>query len=157
MKKNIYVAGASAQIEKIETLMDKLQVSGWTITFDWTVPVREVGNASPDDPEIRRSAALADLQGVADANVVWLVQPDATSTSTGAWVELGAAITRREIYRMIAAAGTYDWNIPLKNVVIVVSGSSKKCIFSDLADYRYESNDDALDFIVKDLGRTADE
>lgn len=149
MKRNIYVAGASAQIELIELYMDKLRVAGWTITFDWTVPVREVGNASPDDLEIRRSAALADLEGVFTARVLWLAQPDTSSTSTGAWVELGAAITKRVLAERFVG-------VAIGPVTVVVSGSSKKCIFSDLADYRFESHDDALDFIVKDLGRMAE-
>ena len=152
MRKDIYVAGASAQIELIEKYLGKLRAAGWTITFDWTVPVREVGNASPDDPEIRRSAAFADLNGVAEAAVLWLVQPEATSTSTGAWVELGSAITRREIYKKCVR----DWDpAPVQDMIVVASGSSMKCIFSDLADYRFQSHDDAFDFIVKDLGRTA--
>ena len=148
MKKDIYVAGASAQIEMIETYLAKLRAAGWTITFDWTVPVREVGNASPDDPMIRRAAALADLTGVLAAQVLWLVQPDASSTSTGAWVELGSAITKRVLAKKFVFAN-------IEPVSVVVSGSSMKCIFSDLADYRFQSHDDAFDFIVKDLGRTA--
>jgi hypothetical protein len=111
------------------------------------VPVREVGNASPDDPDIRRRAALADLEGVLSARVLWLVQPDQASTSTGAWVELGSAITKRELAQKFAGIGP---------VSVVASGTSKKCIFSDLADYRFQSHDDALDFIVKDLGRMAE-
>ena len=146
MRKDIYVAGASAQIELIEKYLGKLRAAGWTITFDWTIPVREVGNASPDDPQIRRAAALADLAGVLAARVLWLVQPDATSTSTGAWVELGSAITKRVLAEKFTGIGP---------VSVVASGSSMKCIFSDLADYRFQSHDDAFDFIVKDLGRTA--
>jgi hypothetical protein len=163
MKKTIYVAGASAQIELNEKFRDKLREAGWIITFDWAAKVREVGNASPDDPEIRREAALADLKGVADADVLWLLQPDPTSTSTGAWVELGAAISRRDIYRRIwigwNGLGGIGWDgtlkDALKDVVIVASGLSKKCIFSDLVDYRFQSHDDAFDYIVNDLGRTA--
>jgi hypothetical protein len=176
MEKSIYVAGASAQIELIELYMDKLRVAGWTITFDWAVKVREVGNASPDDPKIRREAALADLEGVLAARVMWLVQPDATSTSTGAWVELGSAITKRVLMEKLATIFPLQLG-PLRKreegyvisqfektaklagigpVTVVASGSSMKCIFSDLADYRFQSHDDALDFIVKDLGRMAE-
>ena len=148
MKKSIYVAGASAQIEQVESFLGKLRAAGWTITFDWTVPVRTVGNASPDDPKIRRDAAQAGLNGVGDARVVWLMQPEPTSTSTGAWVELGAAITRRDICRVLNDA-TRDSLFEV--AVVVVSGTSKKCIFSDLADFKFELHDDAFDFITKDL------
>jgi hypothetical protein len=142
-KKDIYVAGASAQIDLIEAFIARLREAGWEITFDWTEKVREVGNASPDDPTIRRAAALADLDGVRRAYVLWLVQPDATSTSTGAWVELGAAQERRTLSLKYPDAG-FD------PVLIVVSGSSRKCIFSDLADRRFESHEDALEFLLKD-------
>jgi hypothetical protein len=143
--KKIYVAGASAQIELIEIFIAKLKEAGWEITFDWTVKVREVGNASPDDPDVRRDAALADLDGVRRAKVLWLVQPDATSTSTGAWVELGSALERRAL-----AENHPDTphGVGVETVFVVVSGSSKKCIFSDLADMRFLSHDDALDYLL---------
>jgi hypothetical protein len=135
VRKEAYVAGASAQIDEIEVFIAALLDAGWTITFDWTVPVRQVGNASPDDPGIRRSAALADLGGVAKARVVWLVQPEVTSTSTGAWVELGHALAYRDL-------------VQKSSKTIVVSGASRKCIFSDLADVRFESHEEALEYII---------
>lgn len=153
MLKRIYRAGASSDIVRAESDIAKLKVAGWTITFDWTVAVRDAGgNASPDDVKVRRDAALADLDGVATAEVLWLAQPDASSTSTGAWVELGAAITRRDIYRALERKHPGQcWSVPLQDMVVVASGSSKKCIFSDLADYRFVSHDDALEFIMKEL------
>jgi hypothetical protein len=143
VEKDIYVAGPSAILESIEGFNAALRAAGWNITFDWTAKVREAGNASPDDPSIRRAAALADLDGVRRAEVLWLVQPSETSTSTGAWVELGAALERRALSRVV----TRGQVLP---VFIVVSGSSKKCIFSDLADRCFESHDDALEFLLKD-------
>ena len=151
MSKRIYVAGASSNIDQIEHYIKKLQDAGWTISFDWTAPVRQVGDASPDDPKIRRDAALADLQGVGTADVVWLLQPDATSTSTGAWVELGAALTRREIYLLLHENSSHEVNFPIKDVTVVASGLSKKCIFTDLSDYRFHGHDEAFEFINKTL------
>jgi hypothetical protein len=139
-EKLIYRAGASSEIDRAEADIAALKRAGWTITFDWTVPVREVGNASPSDPKIRRAAAIADLHGVLAANVLWLAQPPETSTSTGAWVELGAAIVD---------AQNRPASRPRK--IIIVSGASKKCIFSDLADYFFEAHDEALEFIVRGL------
>ena len=152
MGKRIYVAGASANIEEIESYIKKLKGAGWTISFDWTVKVREAGDASPDDPVIRRQAALADLEGVTTADVVWLVQPAPTSTSTGAWVELGSALTIRDVRKWVVERFklTLPEGLPV-GPIVVASGSSKKCIFSDLADYRFQSNDDAFDFINKKL------
>ena len=141
--KKIYVAGPSAQIYLIEGFIAKLRAAGWTITFDWTVPVRTVGNASPDDPKIRRDAARADMKGVLEADVLWLVQPEATSTSTGAWVELGIALGDANNRQ---ARG-------LSPLFMVASGASKKCIFSDLVDWRFETHDEALEFVLNALGR----
>jgi hypothetical protein len=156
--KRIYVAGASAQIELIECMLAKLIEAGWVITCDWCAAVRAAGNvASPDDPQVRREAALADLEGVATADVFWLVQPDSTSTSTGSWVELGFALALRVNVPMAHVLGG---NEGIRHVLagerpglprIVVSGASRKCIFADLCDYRFREHDDALDFIKRGL------
>ena len=140
--KTIYHAGASSEVDLIEKQNAVLVEEGWKITFDWTIPVRKAGSGSPDDKDIRRSAALADLEGVVMADVVWISQPEGSSTSTGVWVELGYALAKRE-YK----GGTHGPKI-------VVSGTSMKCIFADLADFRFMSHEDALDFIIKDLGRS---
>jgi hypothetical protein len=91
--KSIYIAGASAEIDDIEPRIVIIKKAGYEITFDWTVKVREVGNASPDDSDVRRDAALSDLGGVERADILWLMQP--MNASTGAWVELGAALMLR--------------------------------------------------------------
>jgi hypothetical protein len=137
-RRRIYIAGASANIELHERFNREVIAAGWTITCDWCAAVRAAGNvASPDDPAVRREAALADLEGVATADVFWLVQPNPTSTSTGSWVEIGFALgLRTKLERL---------GLPK----IVVSGTSRKCIFADLADYRFQSHDDALEFIKR--------
>lgn len=150
--RRIYIAGASANIELHERFNREVIAAGWTITCDWCAAVRAAGNvASPSDPQVRREAALADLEGVATADVFWLVQPDETSTSTGSWVEIGAAITRRDLLREFSRRGI---SVPSTGPTVVVSGSSRKCIFSDLADYRFHSHTDALDFIKRGFVKT---
>jgi hypothetical protein len=141
VEKLIYRAGASSDIVRAEADIAALRAAGWKITFDWTVPVREAGDASPPDVKVRRAAAIADLKGVLGSNVLWLAQPEATSTSTGAWVELGIALGDAN-NRQVRG---------LPPLIMVVSGASRKCIFSDLADYRFESHDEALAFITMDL------
>lgn len=150
--KRIYIAGASANIELHEHLNSEVVVAGWEITCDWCAAVRAAGGiASPDDPLVRREAALADLEGVATADVFWLVQPDPTSTSTGSWVEIGAAITRRDLLREFARKGLLNRSEFPIGPTVVVSGASRKCIFADLCDYRFQEHDDALDFIKRGL------
>jgi len=133
----IYVAGASAQIGYIESIIAKLRAAGHTITHDWTVDVRAAGNnASPDDEALCRRAALADLRGVVDSDLTWVVQPDGQSTSTGAWVELGAAILMKEGITLT------------RRPLVIVSGESKKCIFRLLADHVFMHHDDALEYVL---------
>jgi hypothetical protein len=135
----IYIAGASAEIDLIESFISRVRTAGHEITFDWTVKVREVGSASPDDLSIRRVAAETDRKGVADSELTWIVQPEASSTSTGAWVELGIALGLK------LARPRTDVLVP---PMLVVSGPSTKCIFSDLADFKFQAHDEALAFIV---------
>lgn len=141
----IYVAGPSREphITEIETFIHALESSGkFTITEeDWTKAVRTAGGVgSPDDPGIRRTAATADLAGVEHASIVWVLQLEETSTSTGAWVELGYAL------------GLRDLDIPYhRTPTIIVSGASRNCIFADLADYRFLDHKDALAFLVGDF------
>jgi hypothetical protein len=139
MNKTIYHPGASSEIDMIEKQNAALMAAGWTITFDWTASVRKAGGGSPDDKDVRRSAALADLEGILAADVVWVSQPDERSTSTGVWIELGYALAKREYKN-----GAFGPKI-------IVSGPSRKCIFSDLADYRFETHEEALRFIVHEL------
>ena len=139
----IYVAGASAQIDLVEGFIAALKKHSHTITFDWTVVVRRAGSASPDDLDVRRAAAESDLRGVERSDLMWLVQPDEASTSTGAWVELGYAHALKDLRGR--SVGVRAAAPP----VLVVSGASKKCIFSDLADHRFASHDDALAFILE--------
>jgi hypothetical protein len=143
MKMKFYIAGASAEMDQIEKFMDHLRICGHEITLDWCAHIRQVGVASPDDPEIRVSSAKDDLKGVALADIFWLVQPATTSTSTGAWVELGSALTLKRL-RHESETRTRPY--------IVVSGPNKKCIFADaddaLADMRFETHEEALHFFL---------
>lgn len=127
----IYVAGASKEIEKIEGFIERLRMAGHTITFDWTVAVRQVGDASPDDGDIRKASARADLDGVENCHIFWLVKPSVESTSTGAWVELGFALS-----------------FPGKTTI--ASGDNRKCIFADLVDREFDEHEEALRFLLEE-------
>lgn len=125
----IYVAGASKEIDRIEGFMARLRAAGHVITLDWTVEVRSAGSGSPDDDELRKACARADLLGVEACDVFWIVKPDEGSTSTGAWVELGHAL---------AFGGK----------TTVASGTSRKCIFADLVDHDFDDHEEALAFLL---------
>ena len=126
----IYVAGASKEIDLIEQFIAKLKAAGHTITHDWTVDVRREGGGSPNDPTVRRTCALQDLKAVEECDLFWLVKPAETSTSTGAWVELGCALSDPAKYT-------------------VASGASEKCIFADLVDHSFVDHMQALEHILE--------
>ncbi len=131
----IYVAGASKEIDLIEQLIARLKAGGHEITHDWTVDVRREGGGSPDDPGVRRSCALKDLGAVRDCDLFWLVKPAETSTSTGAWVELGYAL-----------ALTHNVGM---DKYLIASGTSQKCIFADLVDHAFVDHEQALEHILE--------
>lgn len=135
----IYVAGASKEIDLIEKLIARLKKAGHQITHDWTVDVRCEGGGSPDNPNVRRNCALKDLAAVRDAQIFWLVKPAETSTSTGAWVELGAALVTK-------------WERAARDEgrrYLIASGTSEKCIFADLVDHSFVDHVQALEHILE--------
>lgn len=87
----VYVAGASREIERAESMIAALRASGrvW-ITHDWTVDVRENGPDAGCSPETLRRCAKHDLDGVCEADTVVVLVPD--TSSQGVLVELGAAL-----------------------------------------------------------------
>ena len=90
MKPKIYVSGPSRDLERCERAIALCIELGAEITYDWTVDVRaNAGQSTPSDPDVQRTIALADLEGVAAADVVVFL--DADNPSPGRWVEVGAA------------------------------------------------------------------
>jgi hypothetical protein len=122
----IYVSGASSEWPLVQGYIRKLEKLGFHVTHDWTAQVeqagRELRRAEDFSHEERMVLASGDLKGVLSARVFWLIAPK--SATTGAWVELGAAL----------ASGK----------TIVISGGSWPCIFTDLAPLRFNSHDEAL-------------
>lgn len=89
-KPRIYVSGPSRDLERCERAIALCRELDAEITYDWTVDVREyAGQSTPSDPDVQRKIALADLEGVASADVVVFL--DGESASPGRWFEVGAA------------------------------------------------------------------
>ena len=95
----IYVAGASSEVILIEELMACLREGGIEITCDWTENIRFAQNQEVD-LSYKRACAEADLRGIREAAVFWMVLPKAESI--GCYVELGYAIGIR---RCIVVSG----------------------------------------------------
>lgn len=120
----VYVAGGSHEIARCEDAIQALRDLGHTVVHDWPRMVREVGSANPRDAtdDMRQAWAEQDLDGVAEADVLWLLMPE--REGFGAAVELGYAI-----------AGGAD---------IVISGPHQRSIFTVYADRVYPTDLDAL-------------
>ena len=89
----VYVAGASAEVDMIVGYMAALREGGVHITHDWTPDVILARRMCVSERELagalRMKAASEDFAGVASADILWLVVPEASSV--GCWAELGYA------------------------------------------------------------------
>jgi hypothetical protein len=88
----VYVAGSSAELDRVKTAMDRLRKAGITVSHDWVACINEVGSANPagaTDAD-RAQWAWEDLRGVKNADILWVLWPE--TPSAGACVELGYAI-----------------------------------------------------------------
>jgi hypothetical protein len=90
----------------------------------------------------RRKYAQADLDGVLQADIVWLLAAN-DKGACGSWVELGAALVARHLDR---AGGPPSGT---NGVHVVVSGPKcKRTIFTELADRLFETDEEALAHVV---------
>lgn len=87
----IYVSGPSRDLERCERAIALCRDLGAEITHDWTIDVRaHAGMSTPEDPDVQRALAQADIDGVRSADAVVFL--DGEHASPGRWVEVGAAI-----------------------------------------------------------------
>jgi hypothetical protein len=84
----VYVACSSKELDRAERAMSEIRRRGGTITFDWTPDVRQWGPQAPN-PVIGLRCAMADLNGVRDADVVLVLDGE---LSYGRTIEHGAAL-----------------------------------------------------------------
>ncbi len=132
----VYVAGSSAQLERVKSAMAALREIGHTVTHAWPELVEEVGEANPLDATdaARRMWAADDLRGVYDADVLWLLMP--SEGGFGAAVELGYALAH---------------GIP----VVVSGGDVKRSIFTVFGTC-YDRDDQALDAVFRHTAKECD-
>lgn len=89
----VYVAGASAELERARSAMRDLRGYGCEITFDWTQAVEKFGSLGAVlSEEEKAQCARNDLDGVRAAEVVLFLTPEDKALTLGMWVELGAAL-----------------------------------------------------------------
>ncbi len=86
----VYVAGASAEVERAERVMGWLRDAGLAIALDWTIPVRALGGQSLSEGKLRAEAESC-LEAVQDSDVLLALIPPRGVHTQGMWAELGVA------------------------------------------------------------------
>ncbi len=142
----VYVAGASAEVERAERVMGWLRDAGLTIALDWTIPVRALGGqgASLTEAE-RRAHAEADLEAVQDSDVLLALIPPRGVHTQGMWAELGVAW----------AAGIYTVASMGHPPFVVSRIACTPPMFATIAGYGVASDEAAVDLILNPSGGAA--
>lgn len=96
---NVYIAAASAEIERADHWARRLRAAGIGCTSSWIENVRRVGAGNPVDAgaDKRRGWSLGCLADVEGSDALWLLAPPADVVTFGAWVELGYAFSRDKL------------------------------------------------------------
>ena len=114
----IYLAGASRELDRVLPMVERLERSGLVVLHSrwWdAVQAHGVGNDHALTREQQAGYADADLEGVRDAELVWVLWPEARSV--GAALEYGFALA--------------------SCIHTVVTGpTAHECIFTAKANYR---------------------
>lgn len=128
---SVYVAGASKKLERAKHWMDELEKTGIRVTHDWTKAVEKYGSCGAELSLAEKwFFARADLRGIDEAHVVWLLAPPVEATSIGMWIEFGYALNT------------------VGKKILVSPPVSDRCIFSTLAQVlEFASDDEAFAFI----------
>lgn len=127
--RRVYVAGASAEIERAERVIAALRERGISVTSSWPESVREYGaNPREASNEERLGWASDCLTDVRVADVLLVLVPRSPATTIGAWVELGYAVHA--------------------DLPIVLAGDSRQTVFGALGD-ECENDEDAIERVVE--------
>ena len=107
--KRVYLSGASAEIDLIESYRDRLHAEGFEVLDGWMLAIRKARAAGLADADLTRIEcgrhAENDLYDVAKSDVYWLLVPD--NQSKGAWVDLGFALGDAHHARSVVASGAF--------------------------------------------------
>lgn len=89
----VYLAGASAEIERARFNAQRMREADIHVMSTWVDVIGKVGAANPRDatPEQLTKWTLRDLEEVKAADVLWLQLPAVDVHTIGAWIELGIA------------------------------------------------------------------
>lgn len=145
----VYVAGASAELDRVRGVMDFIREQPrLELARDWVADVereRIEGGRTDSDlaPDERKLFAGADLGAVAESDIFWLLSPMKGTYTTGAWVELGAALVTGHMRQALGLS---------KTVVLISGQTAGQHLFSSLADYCFDLDFEARDWLFARCG-----
>lgn len=89
----IYLAGASAEIERARMNAQRLRDADIHVVSTWVDVIGKVGAANPRDATVEQLTkwTIRDLEEVKESEVLWLQLPAIDIHTIGAWIELGIA------------------------------------------------------------------
>lgn len=108
----IYVAGASAEVDRAILVCTALRAAGHEIAYDWPMKVKQHGPMTRD-AAMMTQIGREELAAVLSADVFWLLTP--TSNSTGSWVELGVALASGAL---VVSSGGGEFRNPFQHLAL---------------------------------------
>lgn len=134
---NIYVAGSSREMPRVERMAKRAESLGLSITWPWWIQIQQSIARGLLDSDLstpdQAAHASCDLAGIDRASIVWVLHPT-EGISEGASIEYGYALHARKS----------------RPLTVVVSGpAAERSLFASLACRRYTSDEDALGFLAE--------
>ncbi len=151
---SIYVAGASAEFERAETILGKLRTPPLSrffhITKDWPGQVRtervEGGRHDHElDLNLQRRIEAEDVAAVFEAEILWLLLPPPHLHTVGMWFELGVGRTKRLLAQQLSD------RLLLRSAptpYIICSQQRGHYLFAANVDRAFDSDDAALEWVA---------
>lgn len=159
---NIYIAGSSNELDRAELWIARAKTAGWTVTLDWTIPIREKGSGN-DLPFVeKRMYARADREAIFNADAFWFLVPRETMSFGAAW-EFGLAHSlrwyggrytppsRKVLGPEGEILGYSDFGTAAArlNHVVLSGPKSGDHIFTTLADMAFPRDEDAFEYLLR--------
>jgi hypothetical protein len=144
MSLRCYVAASSAEIPRARAMEQALREAGIEVVSRWIESVEAVGEANPRlATRVQRAEwAWLCLSAIESADVTWLLAPEPGGHSDGAFCELGYTHAKS-----IEDASGHDYPRWL-----ICSGDTKRSIFCALADHEFDTDAEALAWLVERAG-----
>lgn len=138
----VYLAGPSAELDRVRAAAEAIEAAGHTITEKWWLRVEEAAShgwaTDADVPsDYMEYSAWRNAVGIQDANVVIALAKSSGGFSSGCAGEIGYAIARSEKY-------------DLSTIIIAPHAMARGFIWSFLVDAIFDHIEEALDFLARE-------